>query len=116
MRTTFGPIHPNDHFFDKSTQKLLAIAIRGGRRYPDFIQIGTERTNLFFFCRAERAWALLFSTLQFRFGSREVAQSFLPFRFQAARNQSVFRFDGAILTLGTLRVVARPFYRQTPLI
>jgi hypothetical protein len=28
-------------------------------------------------------------TLQFRFGSREIAQAFLPLRFQAARNQSV---------------------------
>src|SRR4029077_7872411 len=99
MRTMFGPIHSNDHFFHKSTQEFFAITIRGSRRRPNLVQIGTERTKLFFFCRAERAWALLFSTLQFRFGSREVAQAFLPLRFQAARNQSVFRFDGAILTL-----------------
>src|SRR5260370_13518360 len=116
MSTTFGPIHGNDHFFQKSTQKFFAIAIRGGRRHPDFVQIGTEKANLIFFFLTESARALLLSSVQFRFRSSEIAQAFFPFGLQAARNQSVFRFDGTILTLGTLRFVARPFYRQTPLI
>ena len=45
MSTPFGAIDGNNHFFQKSAQKLLAIAICGGRRRPDFVQIGTERVN-----------------------------------------------------------------------
>src|SRR5207253_8845155 len=36
MSTPFGAIDSNNHLFQKSTQKLFAIAIRGGRRRPDF--------------------------------------------------------------------------------
>src|SRR2546430_10628651 len=45
FRSPFGAIDGNNHLFQKSTQKLFAIAIRGGRRRPDFVQIGTEREN-----------------------------------------------------------------------
>jgi hypothetical protein len=36
-------IHTHYHFFEKSSQNLLAIAIGGGRLRPDFVQIGSER-------------------------------------------------------------------------
>ncbi len=45
----FGPIDSNNDFFQKSAQELFAIAIRGGRRCPDFGQIGTEKTDFVVF-------------------------------------------------------------------
>ena len=73
MSTMLGPIDGNNHFFEKSTQKLFAIAIRGGRRGPDFCQIGTKRLDFIFFFWTECARALLFPPLQFGFGSSEIA-------------------------------------------
>src|SRR6516164_7491289 len=114
MSTVFRPIYGNDDLIQKSPQKLFAIPIRGARRRPDLVQIRTERTNSFFFFWAECATTLL-SLLQFRFGSRKLAQAFFPLRFQAARHQSIFRFDRPILTLGTFCFVASSFHRQSPL-
>src|ERR1019366_385614 len=95
--------------------KLFAIAIRGGRRGPDFVQIGTERANFIFFFLAECARALLFPPQQFRLGSSEIAQAFFPFCFQPAGHESVFGLDRTILTLRTFCLVASTFHRQTPL-
>jgi hypothetical protein len=47
MRPSCGPIHGNDHFFLQSTQQLFAIAIRGGRSRPDFVEINTQPEDLF---------------------------------------------------------------------
>ncbi len=115
MRKAFGAIHSHNHFFQKGAQKLFAIAIRGGRRRPDFSQIGAERENLLFLFLAQHARALLFPPLEFRFGSGEIAQAFFPFRFQSTCHESVFGLNGTILTLGSFGFVASTFHRQTPL-
>src|SRR5437870_8921164 len=62
MRPSCGPIDGNNHFFQQSTQQLFAIVIRGGRRRPDFVEISTERADLFFLLWAECAGPLLIST------------------------------------------------------
>jgi hypothetical protein len=63
----------HNHFFQKSSRKLLAIAIGGGRRRPDFVQIGTERGNSLFLGLTQHARALFFSPLELRFGGGEIA-------------------------------------------
>src|SRR6266481_7407607 len=73
MPTAFSPIHTHNHFFQKGSQKLLAIAICGGRRRPDFMQIGAERENLLFLCLTQHARALFFSPLELRFCGSEIA-------------------------------------------
>ena len=56
-----------------------------------FAEIGTERANLIFFFWAECARALLLSSLQFRFGSSEIAQAFFPIRFPSRAQPVDFR-------------------------
>ena len=73
MPAAFGSIHTHNHFFQKSSQKLLAIAIAGGRRRPDFVQIGTELENFLFLALTQPAGALFFSPLELRFGGGEIA-------------------------------------------
>jgi hypothetical protein len=73
MRAAFGPIHTHQHFFQKSTQKLLAIAIRGGRGAPNFVQIGAESENFLSFVLTLRARALFFPPLEFGFGGSQIA-------------------------------------------
>jgi hypothetical protein len=46
----------------------------------------------------------------------QVAQPFLPLGFQPTRHHPVLRFYRAVLALGTVRLVARPFYGQAPLL
>src|SRR2546429_6027626 len=75
MSTPFGAIDSNNHLFQKSTQKLFAIAIRGGRRRPDFVQIGTERENFLFLFLAQHARALSFPPFEFHFCSGKIARS-----------------------------------------
>ena len=58
MSTTIGPIDGNKDIFQKSAQKLFAIAIGGDRRCPDFCQIGTKRLDFIFFFCTEGARAL----------------------------------------------------------
>src|SRR5246127_2563512 len=115
MSAPFGAYDRNDYFFQKSAQKLFAVAVRGGRCAPNFAQIGTERANLIFLFLAQRARALLFPSSQFCLGNSKIAQAFFPFRFQSACNESVFGLNRTILTLGTFCFVARTFHRQTPL-
>src|SRR5512147_95256 len=86
MGAMFRPIDGNHYFFQKRTQKFFAIAIRGGRRGPDFLQIGTESAKFIFFFLAERTRALLLSSTQLRFGCRQIAQAFFPRGFQPARH------------------------------
>jgi hypothetical protein len=115
MRAAFSLIHSHHHFFQKSAQKLFAITIRGGRRRPDFVQIGAEREQLLFLFLTQRARALLFPSLELGLGSSQVAQSFFPFRFQSAGHESVFGLDGTILTLCPFGLVTRTLHRQAPL-
>src|SRR5262249_51597842 len=100
MRPSCGPIDGNNHFFQQSTQQLFAIAIRGGRRHPDFVEISTERADLFFLFWAECAGSLLLSLLPFRLSRRQIAQTFFPLRLQAARDESI---------LGLVRLRRGPF-------
>ena len=74
------------------------------------------RERIFFFSSSlQHARALLFSPLELRFGSGEIAQAFFPLRFESACHESVFGFDRTILTLGTFGFVASAFHRQAPL-
>src|SRR5260370_39381482 len=98
MSTPFGAIDSNKHLFQKSTQKLFAIAIRGGRRRPDFVQIGTERENFLFLFLAQHARALSFPPFEFGFRSGEIAQAFFPLGFESAGHKSVFWLHGTKLT------------------
>src|SRR5215469_6711924 len=115
MSAQFGGIDGNNHFLQKSAQKLFAIAIRGGRCRPDFMQIGTERENFLFLFLAQHARALSFPPFELRFCSGEIAQAFFPLGFESACHESVFGLNGTILTLGSFGFVASAFHRQTPL-
>src|SRR5271165_5356353 len=115
MSAPFGAIDGNNHLFQKSAQQLFAIAIRGGRRFPDFMQIGTERKNFLFLFLAQRAWTLSFPPFEFRFCSGEIAQALFPLGFESACHESVFGLDRTILTLGSFGFIASAFHCQTPL-
>src|SRR2546425_3574642 len=115
MSAPFVPIDGHNHLFQKSAQKLFAIAIRGGRRCPDFMQIGTEREDFLFLFLAQHARALSFSPFEFDFCSGEIAQAFFPLGFESTCHESVFGFNSTILTLGSFAFVASAFHCQTPL-
>jgi hypothetical protein len=115
MSTAFVPIHMHNHFFQKSTQELLAIAICGSRRRPDSMQIGTERENFLFLGLTQRARALFFSLLELRFGRSAIVQAFFPLGFEPTRYEPIFGFHRTILTLRTFGFVTSTFYRQAPL-
>src|SRR5438552_18785728 len=104
MSTPFGAIDSNNHLFQKSTQKLFAIAIRGGRRRPDFVQIGTERENFLFLFLAQHAEALPFPPFQFRFCNSEIAQALFPLGFESAGHKSVLGLHDTILRSEERRV------------
>ena len=112
---TFGSLEIQDHFFQQRAQQFLAIAVRGGRRSPDLTNIGAEHLNAFELLGAKRAGPLLLAAAQFRFGGGQIAQTILPFGFQPASDQSVFRLHGPIAAFGPFRFVARPFHFQPPL-
>src|SRR5271157_315853 len=115
MSPSFGAIDGNHHLFQKSAQKLFAIAVHGGRRRPDLMQIGSERENFLLLFLAQHARALSFPPFQFRFGSGKIAQTLFPLGFESACHESVFGLNGTILTLGSFGFVASTFHRQTPL-
>lgn len=58
MGPIFVAIESHDYFFQQRPQKLLAIAIGGGGRGPDFAQIGTKSTDPRFLFRVECARTL----------------------------------------------------------
>ena len=109
MPTAFDAIHTHNHLFQKGSQKLLAIAICGGRRRPDFLQIEAERENFLFLCLTQHARALFFSPLELGFCGGEIAQAFFPLRFQSTCHEPIFRFHSTILTLGTFGFVTTTF-------
>src|SRR5215471_4659261 len=115
MSAPFIPLDGHNHLFQKSTQKLFAIPIRGGRRPPDFVQIGTERENFLFLFFAQHARALSFPSFEFGLCSGEIAQAPFPLGFESACHQSVLGLHGTILTLGSFSFVASTFHCQTPL-
>jgi hypothetical protein len=79
------------------------------------MQIGTERKNLLFLFLAQHARALSFPPFEFDFCSGEIAQAFFPLGFESTCHESVFGFNGTILTLGSFGFVASAFHCQTPL-
>jgi hypothetical protein len=91
------------------------MAIRGGRRGPDSVQIGTEREDLRFLFLGQRAWTLSFPPFEFRFCSGEIAQALFLLGFKAACYESGVGFNGTALTLGAFSFVASTFHRQAPL-
>jgi hypothetical protein len=64
---------------------------------------------------ANRIGPLLLASAQFCFGGRQIAQAVLPFGFQAASNQPVFRLHGPVSAFRPFRLIMRPFYFQPPL-
>src|ERR1700720_3396219 len=58
---------------------------------------------------------LLLAAAQFRFSTGQTAEAILPFAFQSACDQPVFRLHSPITALGPFRFVACAFYLQAPL-
>ena len=104
-----------DHFFQQRAQEFLAIAVGDGRRSPDLTNIGAENLNAFELLGAKRVGPLLLAAAQFRFGGGQIAQAILPFGFQSAGHQSIFRLYSPISAFGPFRLVARPLHFQPPL-
>ena len=56
---------------------------------------------------ADRAGPLLLAAAQFRFGGGQVAQTILPFGFQAARDEPVLRLHRPVTALGSFGLIAQ---------
>ena len=115
MGTTLGALEIQDHFLEQRAQQFLAIAVRGGRGIPHFAKIGAEPKQRFQLCGSERGRALLLAFVQFRFGIRHSPQTCLPFGFQTACDETVFRIHAAVAALGPFGFEAGTFHFQMPL-
>src|SRR4029077_17171474 len=79
-----GLKHDDDAFFEQRAQQFLAIASRGGRRFPYALQVGTQRQQAApVFC-AECSRSFAFAPGELGFGPLELAQALLPFALQGA--------------------------------
>jgi hypothetical protein len=100
---------------EQRAQQLLLVARRRGRRQPRLEQVGAEGKQADALVWAERSGAQLFATREFGLDLLELAQAALPFGFDATGDEAVVGVDGAIATLGALRLVACALDRETPL-
>ena len=104
-----GLKHGDDDLFEQRSQQLLAIARRGGRRFPYVLQIGAEREQAApVFC-AECSRSFTFAPGELGFGLLELAQALLPLALEAAGDETVLGIDSAIAAFGTLCLVPGPF-------
>src|ERR1700745_3549303 len=103
--TVLGLKYGDDDLFEQRSQQLLAIARRGGRRFPYALQVGTQRQQAApVFC-AERSRSFPFAPRELGFGPLELAQALLPFALEAAGDKTVLSIDSAITAFGTLCLV-----------
>ena len=112
---TFGPLQVQDYFFQQGAQQFLAIAVRGSRCRPHLTNIGAESLNCLQLFGTDRAGTLLLATAEFHLGGSQIAQTILPFGFQPASDQPIFRLHCPITAFGPLRFIASTFYFQAPL-
>ena len=104
-----GLAHGDDDLFEQRSQQLLAIARRGGRRFPYALQIGGEREQAApVFC-AECSRSFTFAPGELGFGLLELAQALLPLALEAAGDETVLGIDSAITAFGTLCLVPGTF-------
>src|SRR6202045_1104000 len=104
-----GLKHGDDDLFEQRSQQLLAIARRGGRRFPYALQIGAEREQAApVFC-AECSRSFTFAAGELGFGLLELAQALLPLALEAAGDETVLGIDSAIAAFGTLCLVPGTF-------
>jgi len=104
-----GLKHGDDDLFEQRSQQLLAIARRGGRRFPYVLQIGAEREQAApVFC-AECSRSFTFAPGEPGFGLLELAQALLPLALEAAGDETVLGIDSAIAAFGTLCLVPGTF-------
>src|SRR5246500_5278604 len=84
-----GLKHGDDDLFEQRSQQLLAIARRGGRRFPYALQVGAQRQQgAPVFC-AERSRSFAFAPGELGFGPLELAQALLPLALEAAGEKGV---------------------------
>src|SRR5246500_3621070 len=84
-----GLKHGDDDLFEQRSQQLLAIASRGGRRFPYPLQTGAQRQQAApVFC-AERSRSFAFAPGELGFGPLELAQALLPLALEAAGEKGV---------------------------
>ena len=105
----------DDDLFEHCAQQLLLVARRRGWRLPDLEQIAAEGKQAVALVCAERSGAQLFATRKLGLGLLEFTQAVLPFGFETTSDEAVVGVDGAIATLGALRLVACALDRETPL-
>ncbi|HKY39828.1 MAG TPA: reverse transcriptase domain-containing protein [Polyangiaceae bacterium] len=96
----------NDDFFNQCTEKLFTVTIGGRWRSPYELDIFAEGEDLCTLLGIQDASFICLAPRQIGFSRLKLAQAFLPFSFEAARHQAVVGINGAIASLGTLRLVS----------
>ena len=92
---------------EQRAEQLLAIAITRGGSEPDTLEVFTECKDRVTFFARKRARSCVFAIRELGFGRLQFLQGAFPFCFKSTCDESVLRVDGAIASLGALRVVAR---------
>jgi hypothetical protein len=91
-----GLEHGDDDLFEQRSQQLLAVARRGGRRFPYALQVDAQCEQAAPVFRAEYSRSFAFTPGDLGFGLLELAQALLPFALEAAGDETVLGIDSAI--------------------
>ena len=81
-------------------QEFLAVAVGGRRRRPQRGKFGAEGEDLRAFAGAELDGPGFLAAVQFGVGFADRLERGLPFGFQPAGDQPVFRVDRAVAAFG----------------
>lgn len=101
--------------FEEGAEEFLAVPVGGGGGRPHTGDVGSEGSKRVALVWGHDLWAIVFAADEFGFGVGQLAQAYFPFGFQAARDETVFRFDATIAALGALRFITKAFDFQTSL-
>jgi hypothetical protein len=112
--TLLCAVDVKNHFFDKTAQELLAIAVGGGGRRPHPPEIRAQREELLALFGSKRARALALAQGKLSLGLGQLTKRFLPVALKAARDQAVLGLDLAVAALGPLCLIARPLDLKPP--
>src|SRR5215472_3175755 len=91
--------------FEQRSQQLLAIARRGGRRFPYALQVDAQREQTAPVFGAEYSRPFAFTPGELGLGLLELAQALLPFALKTAGDKTVLGIDSAIAAFGALCLV-----------
>jgi len=103
-----GSVQGDGDLGEQGAQEFLAVAVGGGRRGPDHVQVAAQCEDPGLLFRGQGFRCVCLAADQFGLGRGQRGQRLLPRGLQATRDQPVLGVDGQVAAFGPGGVVTRP--------